>query len=310
MNVKIFGEGVPEDFKSSTGLPEAEEQARKWQELNEAWWESNPMRYDVTEAISHKEFSKEFYEEIDKRFFGSVNQFMPWKETPFDSLIDYESLREKDVLEVGVGNGSNAQLLAQSTRSFTGIDITNYAVKSTKHRLRLVGVDEDVIQMNAEAMEFGDNAFDFIWSWGVIHHSANTRKVLEEIHRVLRPGGEAVIMVYHRSMWNTYIRGGLFYGILKGGFLKGKSLERVIQEATDGALARYYTVGEWKQLASDLFIIEKCRVFGSKSQLIPLSYGRAKESMMALIPNRVGRFITNRPFFGFLLVSTLKKRIV
>jgi ubiquinone/menaquinone biosynthesis C-methylase UbiE len=266
------------------------------------------MRYDVTEEIPHKEFSKEFYEEIDKRFFGSVNQFMPWTEAPCDALIDYESLSEKDVLEVGVGNGSNAQLLAQSARSFTGIDITNYAVKSTKQRFRLAGLDGNVMQMDAENMSFEGNEFDFIWSWGVIHHSSNTRKVLEEIHRVLRPGGEAVIMVYHRSMWNTYIRGGLFYGILKGGFLKGKSPERVIQESTDGALARYYTVGEWKELVSDLFIVKKWEVFGSKSQIIPLPYGRVKESIMALIPNRVGRFITNRPFFGFLLVSTLQKR--
>ncbi|MBK7629848.1 MAG: class I SAM-dependent methyltransferase [Ignavibacteriales bacterium] len=58
-----------------------------------------------------------------------------------------------------------------------------------------------MLKMDAEALQFEDNSFDFVWSWGVIHHSSNTRKILEEIQRVLKPGGEAIIMVYHRSIW-------------------------------------------------------------------------------------------------------------
>ena len=308
MSIKIFSKGGTEDFRSNTELPATDDQKLKWQNFNRSWWETNPMRYDFTEPIPCVEFSGEFYEEIDRRFYGSVHQFMPWEKFPFDNLIDFESLSKKNVLEIGVGCGSHAQLLAQESRSFTGIDITEYAVKSTRARLDLLGFNATILRMDAENMEFEDDTFDFIWSWGAIHHSSNTRKVLEEIHRVLRPGGRAITMVYHRSIWNTYVRGGLYYGVLKGKLMRTRSLTRIIQDSTDGALARYYTIPEWEGLISDLFTVEKTLVFGSKSQLIPLPYGGIKEFLMSLIPNSLGRFITNRPFFGFLLVSAFSKR--
>ena len=139
---------------------------------------------------------------------------MPWKKIPFDPLIDFDSLRDKDVLEIGVGNGSHAQLLAQSAQSFTGIDITDYAVNSTSERMRYFGFNAKIYRMDAEQMKFDDNTFDFVWTWGVVHHSSDTRRVLQEMHRVLKPGGHAITMVYHRSFWNYYIIGGLFRGIL------------------------------------------------------------------------------------------------
>jgi ubiquinone/menaquinone biosynthesis C-methylase UbiE len=69
-----------------------------------------------------------------------------------------------------------------------GVDITDYAVKSTRDRLRLMGLKGDIIRIDAEHMGFPDNSFDFVWSWGVIHHSSNTENVLREILRVLRQG--------------------------------------------------------------------------------------------------------------------------
>jgi len=44
-----------------------------------------------------------------------------------------------------------------------------------------------------------------VWSWGVIHHSANPANVLKEIQRVLRPGGRAITMVYYRGWWNYFV---------------------------------------------------------------------------------------------------------
>lgn len=138
-----------------------------------------------------------------------------------------------------MGCGGHAQLLAEHAQSFTGIDLTDYAVKCTARRLELSGLNGRIVRMDAEEMAFENNSFDLVWSWGVIHHSANTENVLREIHRVLRPHGIAITMVYHRSVWNTYVRGALFYGILRGEFLRTRSLHRVVQGATDGALARY-----------------------------------------------------------------------
>src|SRR5206468_2314200 len=129
-----------------------------------------------------------------------------------DPLIDFDQLQNKDVLEIGVGNGSHAALLARHSGSFTGIDLTDYAVESTSKRLKCFGLAGIVRQMDAEQMPFADRSFDFVWSWGVIHHSSDTRKILSEIARVLRPGGRAVTMVYHRNWWNYYLFGGLING--------------------------------------------------------------------------------------------------
>lgn len=308
MRFEIFKKGKAEDLRDWTALPVDNKQRDKMQEKNISWWETNPMRYDFSEGQNpFKEFSKDYFEEIDLRFFNSVHRFMPWINKPFDNLVDYENLRDKKVLEIGVGCGSIAKLLAESSNDYTGIDITEYGVKATSERLACYKLNGQIVQMDAEKMSFENSTFDFIWSWGVVHHSSNTNTILKEMHRVLKPGGSAVTMVYHRSPWNTYVRGALYYGIIKRQFLKTRSINTIIQNATDGALARYYTVCEWNKMIENYFHVNYSKVYGSKSQLIPLPYGKTKEIFMSLIPDALGRFITNRPSVGFLLVSSFKK---
>ena len=275
------------------------------------------MRYDFSASVSAAEFSKDFYAEIDRRFFSDVKTFMPWDQIPFDALIDFQALGDKDVLEIGVGNGSHAQLISSHSGSYTGIDLTDYAVKSTTKRLELLNGtlpensararETSVIRMDAEQMDFADNTFDFIWSWGVIHHSANTRKIVEEMHRVLRPGGTATIMVYHRNVWNYYIVAGLFAGVIQGTLWKTRSLHQTRQKFIDGAIARYYTIPEWRSLVSDLFSVEDVKIYGSKAELLPLPSGKLKTRLQSIILNSFGRLLTNRARMGMFLVSTLRK---
>jgi SAM-dependent methyltransferase len=310
MSVSDLKHSIPEGFDTPTALPQTPEEGEAWQQANRAWWESHPMRYDFSAKVQHKEFSEGFYREIDARFFSDVRTFMPWKSIPFDPLLDFQSLRDQDLLEIGVGNGSHAQLIAPFTRSYTGIDLTNYAVSSTSKRLQLfagAGSNIKIIRMDAEKMDFGDNSFDFIWTWGVIHHSANTRKILEEMHRVLRPGGQAITMVYHRSFWNYYIFAGLFGGLLRGKLPKHGLVHSARQQFIDGALARYYTRSEWQQLVSDLFTVEDTRIYGSKSELLPMPSGRVKDLLRACIPDAGARFVTNRCRAGMFLVTNLRK---
>lgn len=163
------------------------------------------MRYDWKDPIEGEELSVGFFQEIDRRFFSNARSYMPWRKIPFSRLIDFESLARKDILEIGTGNGCHAQLLAQHAKSYTGIDITSYTVKSKSERKKRFGLARKrIIQMDAENMKLDDNSFDFIWSWGVIDHSANTKRILSEMARVLRPGGRATIMVYYRRWWNYY----------------------------------------------------------------------------------------------------------
>jgi ubiquinone/menaquinone biosynthesis C-methylase UbiE len=299
-----------EGFDNPTQLPATEEERERWLKINKQWWESHPMRYDFSEPLrAPKEFSEDFYKEIDKRFFDSALCYAPWKRIPFDSMIDFESLAGKYVLEIGVGNGSHALLLAQNSKQFVGIDLTEYAVNSTKKRMEAFGVGNTRIQqMSAEKLEFPDNCFDFVWSWGVIHHTADTSAALQEIYRVLKPGGSATIMVYYRSFWHTYIYAGFFHGVVKGYLLKEKSVHKVLQRATDGAIARYYSLPEWgKTVAAARFKLERAEVMGQKTDLVLLPAGKIKDAILDLIPNSVGRFFTNTCRMGYFLVSTLRK---
>jgi ubiquinone/menaquinone biosynthesis C-methylase UbiE len=297
----------PDGFSRPTALPEDAEQAHSWQQANRTWWEHNPMRYDWNQQLGFPEFSREFYAEIDRRFFSSANEYMPWSRIPFDPLIDFESLREMDVLEIGVGNGSHAALLARHARSFTGIDLTDYAVTSTRERFQRFDLEGRVERMDAEQMKFADESFDLIWTWGVIHHSSNTRQILQEMRRVLRPGGKATTMVYYRNLWNYYLTGGLFRGILQGDLLRTRSLSKTVQRYTDGAIARYYSIPEWRELVSEFFRVERVLVFGSKPEILPIPAGRLKNRLLDLIPNSVSRLLTNQLRFGQFLVSDLRK---
>ena len=268
------------------------------------------MRYDFTDAVKVEEFTKEFYQEIDRRFFKDARPYLPYQNTPFEALIDFDSLKNKDVLEIGVGMGSHAQLLASRSKSFTGIDLTTYAVNSTAQRMKQFDLDRPnirIMQMDAEKLQFEDNSFDFVWSWGVIHHSSNTRQVLKEIHRVLRPGGTVTTMVYYRNFWNYYIYSGFFGGIVKRHLFKTGSLHEVRQTEIDGALARFYTIPEWRKLVSEFFTLEDVKIMGSKSELIPLPGGGLKSGMLHAIPDSVGRFFTNSCRMGTFLVATMRK---
>ena len=294
-------------LSSPEKLPANSEDATTWQQANKSFWENNSMRYDWSEAIPYQEFTDGFYKEIDKRFFGAIWMVAPWKEAPFEQWLDFKTLKNKDVLEIGVGNGSHAQLIASRAKSYTGIDLTDYAVRSTTGRINLYGIPARILQMDAEKLQFPDASFDFVWSWGVIHHSANTDNILNEIARVLRPGGKSVIMVYYRS-WYSYYLFAILFGIFKGYFFKGKTIHQIIQIRTDGALARYYTLNSWRKFVRKRLEIQRMEVLGSKADLLPIPGSRLKTMLLKPIPAWLTRFWLNNLKMGSFLICRLEKK--
>lgn len=305
--MKNFKQNALNSFNSPTKLPESEEEANKWQKQNYSWWQNNPMRYDWKDLIGAEEFSPEFYQEIDRRFFSNASEYLNDKDKlPFDELVDFSQLKDKDVLEIGIGNGSHAQLLASKSKSFTGIDLTDYSVRSVSERFKIFGISGAIKKMDAEKMEFSDNSFDFVWSWGVIHHSANTQKILEEIHRVLRPNGRVVIMVYHRGWWN-YCLVGFLRALFGGDFFRGLTLLDSIQKHTDGAIARYYNQSDWEKMTDGLFGVSRIEIRGPKSDIIPLPGGKLKSLLMIFLPPKLNKFLARRFKMGsFLILDFLK----
>ena len=99
----------------------------------------------------------------------------------------FQSFEGKKTLEIGVGLGSDHQKLAENGAVLTGIDITQRAIGHTKRRFELMSLYSDLQIADAENLPFDDNSFDAVYSWGVVHHSPETQKAVNEIFRVLKP---------------------------------------------------------------------------------------------------------------------------
>jgi ubiquinone/menaquinone biosynthesis C-methylase UbiE len=114
------------------------------------------------------------------------------------SVAQFTRHRGKDILEIGVGSGIDHLQWARVGARCHGVDITEEAIDQTRVRLAAEGLQSDLRQADAEVLPFTDAAFDLVYSWGVIHHADHPEQVVTEVHRVLRPGGRFIGMLYER----------------------------------------------------------------------------------------------------------------
>lgn len=114
------------------------------------------------------------------------------------AFADFEKYAHKQVLEIGVGLGADHQMFAEANANLAGIDLTSRAIEHVKKRFDLFGLQSNLKISNAEKLNFDNDSFDLIYSWGVIHHSPNVQEIIEEIYRTLKPGGITKIMIYHK----------------------------------------------------------------------------------------------------------------
>jgi ubiquinone/menaquinone biosynthesis C-methylase UbiE len=117
----------------------------------------------------------------------------------------FERFRGKKTLEIGVGLGADHQQLAEAGAILTGIDLTPRAIGHTTRRFELFGLKSELQVSDAENLPFADESFDAVYSWGVLHHSPDTARAIQEVRRVLKPGGFAKIMVYHKYSMVGYM---------------------------------------------------------------------------------------------------------
>jgi ubiquinone/menaquinone biosynthesis C-methylase UbiE len=103
-----------------------------------------------------------------------------------------------ELLEVGCGIGVDSIQLARCGFHVTAVDLTESAIGVARESARLRGVDVDFRVGNAEALDFPDQSFDVVYSFGVLHHTPDIEQALAEVRRVLKPGGTAYVMLYHR----------------------------------------------------------------------------------------------------------------
>ena len=96
-----------------------------------------------------------------------------------------------------------------------GVDLTERAIAHAKRRFEILGLESNLQVADAENLPFDDDRFDIVYSWGVLHHTPDTNKAVNEVLRVLRPGGTAHVMIYHKySLIGVML--WIRYGLMRG----------------------------------------------------------------------------------------------
>lgn len=234
---------------------------------NSAWWTRNPMAYDWADKIKLPRFSREWYDAIDAEFLYGSRLFATAHQA-FDRIMPLPELRRARVLEIGCGMGLHTQTMANAGAEVTAVDLTSTAVEATRRRLALTGLQAQVLRCDAESLPFPSGVFDFVWSWGVIHHSSRTARIVREIARVLKTTGACRVMVYNREGMPariSFIRDH----ILKGGFVR-HSFEETLYRSCDGFCARFYVREQFEDIFRAFFKDVSSEICGQESDAIPL----------------------------------------
>ena len=155
------------------------------------FWQANPCGTKFADAPPG---SRRFYELVERHRYEKE-----WHIPQAANFATSENLR---VLEIGCGLGTDGAQFAKAGADYTGVDLTEAAVDLARRRFELFDLPGTFRTADAEKLDFPENTFDVVYSHGVLHHTPNTAGAIKEVYRVLRPGGRAVIMLYHRDSYN------------------------------------------------------------------------------------------------------------
>jgi len=177
---------------------------------------------------------------IAKHPVGTLAFFKELEDYRFDKLrylpqvVGFDHYKNKSILEVGCGIGIDLLRFAKAGARVIGIDIARQSIDLAKKNFELNGVDGELYVMDGEATQFDDNSFDMVYAHGVLQYTANARKMIAEIHRVLKPGGHAIMMVYNRLSWLNAL----------------SKVMKVELEHEDAPVLNKYSIREFREMAS------------------------------------------------------------
>lgn len=195
-----------------------------------------------TEFIEMQKFSP--------AYFQAIEDFRYSIEPEIFAFAQFSRFHGKKVLEVGVGAGTDFLQWARAGAECYGIDLTEAAVAHVNHRFALSGLKAAEVRVgDAENIPYPTGSFDLVYSWGVIHHSPDTFKSLEEIVRVTKPGGKIKIMIYNRNSLFA------FYRYFQSALLKGKpfwSFKKVLYHHQESPGTQAFTMRETKKMLAKL----------------------------------------------------------
>lgn len=239
---------------------------------------------------------KQWYSEFDENltsdklysYLDDLEKMFRYRTHLAVTEMELGALRGKNILEIGSGGGSHSSLFKRYGANMTSVDITLERVLSTANKLALVEEGSAiVVQADAEHLPFEDDSFDIVYSNGVLHHSEDTNKCIDEVYRVLKPEGRAVLMLYSRHSAQYWFN-ILPKTILNGSFFTLREAERIgiITEGrpkhqnTRNPITRVYSEKKIWQLL-EKFKIDSLRKNGFLLYQIPV-IGRLRTPIMRL----------------------------
>jgi len=159
-----------------------------------AYWNDKPCDSELSEQ---ERFSTAYFLDIERQRYELQPHIL--------DLLEKFDWRGKRVLEVGAGVGTDARRLINMGALYTGINVDRGSTEATTRALNAFSLPGTPLQRDATSLDFDDGSFDAVYSFGVLQHIPEVRKAVAEIHRVLRPGGELLVMVYNRSSINYVV---------------------------------------------------------------------------------------------------------
>jgi ubiquinone/menaquinone biosynthesis C-methylase UbiE len=211
-------------------------------------------------------------------------------------FADFATTNGLRVLEIGVGLGADHQRFASAGADLYGIDLTDRAVQHTQRRLSAYGLASKLGVGDAENLNFPDRYFDVVYSWGVLHHTPDTRRAVREIWRVLKPGGVAKVMLYHK--WSLV---GLMlwvrYALLR--LRPWLTLEAVYARHLESPGTKAYSKGEIRTLFAD-FSDVRIRIVLSHGDLLESAAGQRHRGPLLSLARLIWPRRLLRRWFGGL----------
>jgi SAM-dependent methyltransferase len=178
------------------------------------------------EITSHPVGSRGFFDDLDQYHFEKLHHLL--------RLINFDGYRGRRVLEVGCGAGVDLARFARGDAQVVGVDLAASAIDLARANFAQQGLAGEFHVANGEALPFNDSSFDFVYAHGVVQYTANPQRLVDECHRVLKPGGEAVFQVYNRISWLNAL----------------SRLMKVGLEHEDAPVLLKLSIGEFRQLVS------------------------------------------------------------
>ena len=219
-------------------------------------------------------------------------------------FAQFAETRGLKVLEVGVGMGADYLEWLKAGAHATGVDVSPVSLERARRRCELAGCRADLRVANAEHLPFPDNFFDVVYSYGVMHHSPDTAQCLREACRVLRPGGQARIMLYQHPS----LTGAMLW--LRYGLFRGKSLRRVVYDHLESPGTKTFTRTEVRSMMNGFEDTQMQQVFSPGDLLLHRPSARFQSRIYRMAwkfyPRALARQFGRR-WALFLLISADKR---